>query len=81
MLSILALIPVCGMLSKADMKTIRLNGRYRLYKEHGYQVGLKFVDYYTTAGQAKVAAVETACRKIFGNSGWYAGNSDWTSYR
>lgn len=63
------------------MKTIRLNRRYKLYKEHGYQVGLKFADYYTKAGQAKVQAVEAACRKIFGNSGWYAGNSDWTSYR
>ena len=63
------------------MKTIRLNRRYKLYKEHGYQVGLKFADYYTNTSQKKVQAIETACRNMFGNSGWYAGNSDWTSYR
>jgi hypothetical protein len=63
------------------MKTIRLNRRYKLYKEHGYQVGLKFTDYYTKAGQAKVQAVETACRKMFSNSGWFPGTSDWTGYR
>lgn len=63
------------------MKTIRLNGRYRLYKEHGYQVGLKFANYYSNACQQQVQAVETVCRKIFGNSGWNAEMSDWTSYR
>ena len=61
------------------MKTIRLNRRYKLYKEHGYQVGLKFTDFAKDLG--KVQAVETACRKMFSNSGWFPGTSDWTSYR
>lgn len=63
------------------MKTIRLNRRYRLHKDHGYQVGLKFIDYYTIASQAKVRAVETACRNLFGTHGWSPETSDWTSYR
>lgn len=63
------------------MKPIRLNRRYKLHKDYGYQVGLKFTDYYTTSGQAKVKAIETACRNMFGNSGWHAANSDWTGYR
>lgn len=62
------------------MKTIRLNRRYKLYKEHGYQMGLRFANY-SNVNQKKIQAIETACRKIFGNSGWHAEMSDWTSYR
>lgn len=62
------------------MKPIKLNRRFKLHKEHGYQAGLRFANY-GDINQKKIQAIETACRSVFGNSGWHAGNSDWTSYR
>lgn len=61
------------------MKTIRLNRRYRLYKEHGYQMGLRFANY-SNVNQKKIQAIETACRKIFGNNGWLP-DHNWYCYR
>ena len=57
------------------MKVIKLNRRYKLYKEHGYQVGLKFDCWDTDA-----RAVENICKEMFGCKQWDPGKSDWYEY-
>jgi hypothetical protein len=62
------------------MKIIKLNRRYRVHKDHGYQAGLRF-NGHSQPTQEKIQAIESVCRGIFGNSGWFPATSDWTSYR
>jgi hypothetical protein len=58
------------------MKVIKLNRRYRLFKEHGYQAGLRFNTYGPTAQN-----IEKTCRERLGSSGYmWPSNSDWTGY-
>jgi len=64
------------------MKVIKLNRRYKLFKEQGYRAGLRF-DYWDN--NARI--VERTCRERLGHSGitppsdWYGyfGKRGWTS--
>ena len=58
------------------MKVIKLNGRYRLFKENKYQAGLRFDTYDNNA-----IAIENTCRERLGPSGYSRpSDSDWTGY-
>ena len=56
------------------MKVIKLNRRYKLFKEHGYEAGLRF-----DAWGNKARLMEISCRERLGNS-FHASNSDWQGY-
>jgi hypothetical protein len=56
------------------MKVIKLNRRFRQFKEHGHTVALRFESVYSD----KVKAIETACRQRLGG-GW-GREHDWYSY-
>lgn len=47
------------------MKVIRLNRRFKQYKEHGHTVAIKFNQYNDHARQ-----VEHACNNLFDSHGW-----------
>jgi hypothetical protein len=64
------------------MKVIKLNRRYQIFKEHGYQAGLRFNTYDATA-----RSIERTCRERLGSSayGWPQASrcpldSNWTGY-
>ena len=54
------------------MKTVKLNGRFRMYREHGHTMALRFKSW-----TADVSRYESACRKHLG-SAWT--NGTWSSY-
>lgn len=56
------------------MKVIKLNRRYKLFKEHGYEAGLRF----DTWGN-KARLMEKSCRERLGNS-FFQANADWYGY-
>ncbi len=57
------------------MKLIKLNRRFRQFKEHGHTFAFKFV-----GGHTKEAiAIEKAARKRLADSGWNR-NHSWYSY-
>jgi len=58
------------------MKVIKLNRRYKLFKEHGYQAGLRF-----DAWGNRACLMEMACRERLGHSySFYQAGSDWCGY-
>lgn len=54
------------------MKTVKLNGRFRMYREHGHTVALRFKSWTTD-----VSRYESACRRHLG-SDW--AKTSWFSY-
>lgn len=57
------------------MKVVKLNRRFRQFKEHGHTVALRFEHGYTKdAGQ-----IEKICRDRFNGAGWLR-ESDWYHY-
>jgi hypothetical protein len=54
------------------MKTVKLNGRFRMYREHRHTVALRF-----SGWTADVARYESACRRHLG-SDW--GKTSWFGY-
>ena len=56
------------------MKVIKLNRRYKLYKEHGYQAGLRF-----DAWGNKARVIEKTCRERLGDS-FIRADSEWYGY-
>jgi hypothetical protein len=56
------------------MKVIKLNRRYKLYKEQGYQAGLRF-----NTWENRARLIEMACRERLGNS-FIQADSDWYGY-
>ena len=57
------------------MKVIKLNRRYKLFKEHGYEAGLKFNGW----GNRARRLIENSCRERLGHS-FYQADSDWYGY-
>lgn len=56
------------------MKIVKLNRRFRQFKEQGHVVALKFPNGY----DARIREIEKTCREKIG-SGWYR-EHDWYSY-
>ena len=56
------------------MKVIKLNRRYKLFKEHGYEAGLRF-----DAWGYKAREIEITCRARLGLS-FFQGTSEWYGY-
>ena len=57
------------------MKVIKLNRRYKVYKEHGYEAGLRFDSW---GNKARV--IEKTCRERLETSGYWPTNSIWHGY-
>jgi hypothetical protein len=57
------------------MKVINLNRRYKVYKEQGYQAGLRFD---TWCDSARV--IEKTCRERLETSGYWPSTSNWYGY-
>ena len=57
------------------MKVIKLNCRYKLFKEQGYQAGLRFDQWHDNARR-----IERTCRDRLGHSGITPAYSDWHGY-
>jgi hypothetical protein len=57
------------------MKVVKLNRRFRQFKEHGHTVALRFSNGYSD----KIRAVEKACRARLQGGGWLR-DHDWYSY-
>ena len=58
------------------MKVIKLNRRYQIFKEHGYQAGLRFNTYGNTARN-----IEKTCLERLGASTYNQPlESNWTRY-
>lgn len=55
------------------MKVVKLNRRFRQFKEHGHTVGLRFSSY------TESVPYETATKKKLGEGGW-ARHDLWYSY-
>ena len=55
------------------MKVVKLNRRFRQFKEHGHTVGLRFFSW------TEAAPYETATKKKLGDDGWQR-NNIWYSY-
>jgi hypothetical protein len=55
------------------MKVVKLNRRFRQFKEHGHTVGLRFPSY------TESAPYETATKKKLGDGGWQR-HDLWYSY-
>ena len=64
----------CPISYNTHMKVIKLNRRYKLYKEHGYEAGLRF-DSWTN----KALEIENSCREHLDYS-WTHDKSDWYGY-
>jgi len=64
----------CPISYNTHMKVIKLNRRYKLYKEHGYEAGLRF----DTRGN-KARLIERSCRERLVHS-YYQADSDWYEY-
>jgi hypothetical protein len=56
------------------MKIVKLNRRFRQFKEHGHTVALRF-----EGCTKKATAVEKVCREKLRGGGW-SRNQDWYSY-
>ena len=56
------------------MKTVRLNRRFRQFKEHGHVVALRFGDW-----NRKATVIEKVCREKLKGGGW-SRDQDWYSY-
>jgi len=57
------------------MKVVKLNRRFKQFKEHGHTVAIRFESY----EPAKVAAYEKICRARLRGHG-YNRDADWASY-
>ena len=57
------------------MKVIKLNRRYKVYKEQGYQAGLRFDNW---CDDARV--IEKTCRERLETSGYWPTTSNWYGY-
>lgn len=57
------------------MKIVKLNRRFRQFRDHGHVVALKFVDGYSV----EIRAVEKVCRDRLQGGGWLR-HHDWYSY-
>jgi hypothetical protein len=57
------------------MKVVKLNRRFRQFKEHGHTVALRFANGYSD----KIRAVEKVCRARLQGGGWLR-DHDWYSY-
>jgi hypothetical protein len=57
------------------MKVVKLNRRFRQFKEHGHTVALRFANGYSD----EIRAVEKACRARLQGGGWLR-DHDWYSY-
>jgi hypothetical protein len=56
------------------MKVVKLNRRFRQFKEHGHTVALRFDGW-----NSKATAVEKVCRARLQGGGWLR-DHDWYSY-
>jgi hypothetical protein len=56
------------------MKVIKLNRRYKLFKEHGYEAGVRFDSWGNRARE-----IEITCRDRLGYS-WNQESSEWYRY-
>jgi hypothetical protein len=56
------------------MKIVKLNRRFRQFKEHGHVVALRFEGW-----NKKATAVEKVCREKLNGGGW-SRDQDWYSY-
>jgi hypothetical protein len=56
------------------MKIVKLNRRFRQFKDHGHVVALRFNDW-----NKKANAVERVCREKLQGGGWLR-DHDWYSY-
>ena len=54
------------------MKTVKLNGRFRMFKEHGHTMALRF-----NGWTADISRYESACRRHLG-SNW--NKTSWSCY-
>lgn len=54
------------------MKTVKLNGRFRMFKEHGHTMALRF-----NGWTADISRYESACRRHLG-SDW--NKTSWSCY-
>lgn len=57
------------------MKLVKLNRRFRQFKEHGHTVALRFDTWSQDA-----LKIEAQCRSKLGGSGWVR-SGRWTAYR
>jgi hypothetical protein len=57
------------------MKVIQLNRRYKVYKEQGYQAGLRFDNWCDEA-----RTIEKTCRERLETSGYWPSTSNWYGY-
>ena len=57
------------------MKVVKLNRRFRQFKEHGHTVALRFANGYSD----EIRAVEKACRDRLKTAGWLR-EHDWYAY-
>ena len=56
------------------MKVVKLNRRFRQFKEHGHTVGLRFFSW------TEAAPYETAAKKKLGDGGWPWRHNLWYTY-
>jgi hypothetical protein len=57
------------------MKVVKLNRRFRQFKEHGHTVALRFANGYSD----EIRAIEKVCRARLQGGGWLR-EHDWYSY-
>lgn len=57
------------------MKIVKLNRRFRQFKEHGHTVALRFPD----GSSKKIRAIEKTCREKLSGGGWLREHT-WYSY-
>ena len=57
------------------MKVVKLNRRFRMFKEHGHTVALRFC-----AWNDQARSYEKVCRKKLGRDGGWPINSQWYTY-
>jgi hypothetical protein len=57
------------------MKVVKLNRRFRQFKEHGHTVALRFANGYSD----ELRAIEKVCRARLQGGGWLR-DHDWYSY-
>lgn len=58
------------------MKVLKLNKRYKMFKEHHHTVGLKFATGYSK----RIPDIESCLRKLTNQGGWFADCSEWRGY-
>ena len=64
----------CPINYNTHMKVIKLNRRYKLFKQHGYEAGLKFDGW---GNQARL--IENSCREHLGFS-LHSRDAEWYEY-